>query len=82
MANYRGLGLAAKLMEQTMEYMRNNQLNIVLVLCTSHYSARVCEKLHFNNVFRLPYVDYKVNGETVFQPAKPHEAVQMYLMKI
>lgn len=81
-ADYRGFGLAAKLMERTMEYMRNNQLEIILVLCTSHYSARVCEKLHFNNVYRLPYTDYKVNGEIVYAPAKPHEAAQIYLKEI
>lgn len=81
-ANYRGFGVAGKLMERTMEYMRKNELKIILVLCTSHYSARACEKLHFDKVYRLPYVDYKVNGETVFQPAKPHEAAQIYAKEI
>lgn len=81
-ANYRGLGIAANLLKRTMEYMRNNQLKIILVVCTSHYSARVCDKLGFSNVYRLPYTDYKVNGEIVFQPAKPHEAAQIYLKEI
>ncbi|XP_031625920.1 dopamine N-acetyltransferase-like [Contarinia nasturtii] len=81
-ANYRGYGVAGMLMEKTLKYMRENEIKVVRVLCTSFYSARVCEKTGFKKVYNLPYADYKVDGVTVFKPEKPHEAVQILTQEI
>lgn len=80
--NYRGFGLAGKLMQHTMEYMRENSLRLMHVLCSSHYSARVCEKMNFKRVFELPFADYVVNGENPIKPAAPHKKVTILVQEI
>ncbi|XP_067629663.1 arylalkylamine N-acetyltransferase 1 isoform X2 [Eurosta solidaginis] len=80
--DYRGLGIAGKLTESTLEYMKEHNIPVMHVLCSSHYSARVMEKLGFHEVYRLNYADYKVNGEAVLRPAEPHVAVRSLVKEI
>lgn len=80
--NYRGYGIAGKLMEHTMQYMRDNKIQVIQVLCSSHYSARVCEKMGFKKVYVLPFADYKVNGENPILPPAPHTAIQILIREI
>lgn len=65
-----------------MEFMKENNYKIFHVLCTSHFSARVLEKLNFTEVFRLPYDEYLVDGEQVLNPAKPHVAARIFTKEI
>lgn len=81
-SNYRGLGIAGKLTDRTMEYVKENNIKLVHVLCSSHFSARVMEKMDFQEVYNLPYQDYLVNGEQMFDPAKPHVAVRILTKRI
>lgn len=81
-SNYRGYGIAGKLMEQTIQYMQEHEIKVIHVLCSSHYSARVCEKMGFKKVYVLPFVDYVVNGEHPILPAAPHNAVQILIREI
>lgn len=81
-SNYRGCGIAGKLMERTMQHMRENNLNVVHVLCSSHFSARVCEKMNFKKVYELPFVDYVIDGENPIQPAAPHRAVKILVHEV
>lgn len=81
-SRYRGLGIAGKLTDRTMEYVKDNNIKLVHVLCSSHFSARVMEKMSFEEVYRLPYSDYLVNGEQVFDPEKPHNAVRILTKRL
>ncbi|EDW02289.1 arylalkylamine N-acetyltransferase 1 [Drosophila grimshawi] len=81
-SNYRGLGIAGRLTERAYEYMRENQINVYHVLCSSHYSARVMEKLGFHEVYQLKYADYKPDGVVVFKPAEPHVRVSMLVKEV
>lgn len=80
--NYRGLGIAGRLTEKVLEYMRENSIPVMHVLCTSHYSARVMEKLGFHEVYKLPFENFKIDGEVVFRPAKPHVAARILAKEI
>ncbi|XP_055838049.1 arylalkylamine N-acetyltransferase 1 isoform X2 [Episyrphus balteatus] len=80
--NYRGLGIAGRLTERVLEYMRENSIPVMHVLCTSHYSARVMEKLGFHEVYKLPFENFKMNGEVVLRPAKPHVAARILAKEI
>ncbi|XP_037954747.1 dopamine N-acetyltransferase isoform X2 [Teleopsis dalmanni] len=80
--NCRGLGIAGRLTEHTMNYMHEHNIKIFHVLCSSHYSARVMEKLGFHDVYRLNYADYKVNGQVVLAPAAPHVAARILVKDI
>lgn len=80
--NYRGLGIAGQLTNKTIEFMKEHKIPMMHVLCSSHFSARVMEKLDFEEVYKLPYKDYLVNGENVLLPADPHKAVRILSKRI
>ncbi|KAL9899788.1 speck isoform 1-T1 [Glossina fuscipes fuscipes] len=80
--NYRGMGIAGMLTEKTLQYMQSHNIPVMHVLCTSHYSARVLEKLGFHEVYRLNYNDYKVNDEVVLKPSEPHVAARILVKEI
>ncbi|XP_055545999.1 arylalkylamine N-acetyltransferase 1-like isoform X2 [Wyeomyia smithii] len=78
---YRGLGIAGKLTDRTMQCVKERNIKLVHVLCSSHFSARVMEKIGFQEVYKLPYRDYLVNGEQVFDPEEPHTAARILVKK-
>jgi len=80
--NYRGCGIAGKLTQRTIDYMHEHNIPMYHVLCSSHFSARVCEKLDFKVVYEIRYEDYVVDGETPLVPAKPHVAAKILVKLI
>lgn len=81
--NYRGLGIAGHLTDKTIAYLKENRIEIFHILCTSHFSARVCEKQGFAEVFQLPFTDYvDGDGNQVLCPEKPHVAARIFTKKI
>ncbi|XP_053676578.1 arylalkylamine N-acetyltransferase 1-like isoform X2 [Anopheles nili] len=79
---YRGLGIAGMLTDYTLDYASRNGIKLIHVLCSSHFSARVMEKMDFSEVYRLPYADYKIDGEQVFDPEKPHVALRILTKRL
>lgn len=80
--NYRGYGIGGILTERTFDFMRANNIPIISILCSSHFSARVCEKLNFKRVYSLNFIDYVVNGENPILPAAPHKAAQIFVLEV
>jgi arylalkylamine N-acetyltransferase len=80
--DYRGYGIGGSLVNRTLEYMRENDIPLMHVLCTSHFSARLLEKMGFEVAYTLPYADYLVDGEQVLQPGAPHLATKILIKKI
>lgn len=79
----RGLGIAGQLTQKTIEYMKENKLEVFQMLCSSHFSARVCEKLGFSEVFYLPFTEYvDEEGEQILCPEKPHVAARIFTQLI
>lgn len=81
-SNYRGLGIAGKLTTRTIEYMQEKGIPLFNIMCSSKYSARVCEKLGFEEVFSLPFLDYVVNGENPLLPADPHKDIKIMVKRV
>ncbi|KAH8394624.1 hypothetical protein KR222_000303 [Zaprionus bogoriensis] len=79
--NYRGMGIAGRLTERAYDFMRENQISVYHVICTSFFSARVMEKLGFHLVYELKYTDYKHDDAVVFKPAPPHVGLSI-LVKV
>lgn len=79
---YRGQGIGVKLTERTIEYTRANNIPVISMLCTSRFSARVCEKLNFKRVYALNYKDYFIEGRNPILPAEPHKVVQFFTKQI
>ncbi|KAG5676125.1 hypothetical protein PVAND_005978 [Polypedilum vanderplanki] len=75
---YRGYGIAGQLTDKTIEFMQQNNYKVFHVLCSSHFSARVLEKMDFTEVFRLNYEEYIVDGKKVLCPEKPHVAARIF----
>uniref|UniRef100_A0AAG5DRM4 aralkylamine N-acetyltransferase n=2 Tax=Anopheles atroparvus TaxID=41427 RepID=A0AAG5DRM4_ANOAO len=79
---YRGMGIAGMLTDRTLDYATRNGIKLLHVLCSSHFSARVMEKMDFSEVYRLPYADYRVDGEQVFDPEQPHVALRILTKRL
>lgn len=77
--NYRGLGIAGRLTERVFDFIRENEISVYHVICTSFYSARVMEKTGFDRVYELKYADYKKEDQVVFKPEAPHVAVTILI---
>lgn len=80
--NFRGLGIAGKLTDKVIEFMQHDKINLFHVLCTSHYSARVMEKMNFHEVYNLPFEDFLVDGEQLLCPAKPHVSARILVKEV
>ncbi|XP_060531318.1 arylalkylamine N-acetyltransferase 1-like isoform X2 [Cylas formicarius] len=79
---YRGQGIARELMNKTRELAKNLGCGFMTVDCTSHFTALALKKLGFELVYTLKYADYVDNGEVVFEPEPPHDAVTVYVQRI
>lgn len=75
---YRGVGICKALTQRTIEHMLELELRLFHVLCSSHYSALLCERLGFEKMHEMLYSEYLVDGVQPLRPAKPHEAVRVY----
>lgn len=79
---YGGIGIGNKLIAESIKCAREHNVQLFHVMCSSHFSARVCEKLGFEKLYELPFVDYVINGENPFVPAAPHTAVRLYVQRL
>lgn len=61
---------------------REQGYGLMRVDCTSYFSARAIARLGFECVYELKYADYKENGQTVFVPEHPHNALTIYVQRI
>lgn len=80
--NYGGIGIGKELMVKSLECAREMNVQLFHVLCSSHFSYRLCEKLSFETLYELPYVDYVINGENPLLPAQPHTAARILVQKL
>ncbi|XP_055682788.1 arylalkylamine N-acetyltransferase 1-like [Lutzomyia longipalpis] len=78
----RGLGIAGRLVEETLSHMGKENLPLIYIQCSSFYSARVLEKLNFEEILSLRYEDYRLEGKPVFTPEKPHENIKIFIKRI
>ena len=82
--NYRGQGLATKVMAATIEFCKELGLNPVCIKgeATSLYSQRIYEKFGFEVLHTVRFQDYKVNGEVVFRDTGDVEEVKCYVKQL
>lgn len=79
---YGGRGIGGKLTELTIEYMRANNIPVISMLCSSHFTGLICEKMNFKREYALNYAEYFVDGKNPILPAEPHKAAQIFAKKI
>ena len=82
-SSYRGKGIANELTRLTLEYMRDNQIPLMNVLCSSHFSAQLMKKLNFESVFVMPFSEYvDDNGDQVLKPDHPHVQAEVMIKRV
>lgn len=79
---YGGRGIGGKLTELTIEYMRTNNIPVISMLCSSHFTGLICKKMNFKREYALNYAEYFVDGKNPILPAEPHKAAQIFAKKI
>ena len=78
-SRYRKHGISVCLTDKTFEFMKQSGIPIYLALCSSHFSARVCEILEFIEVYRIAYKDYLgADGKPIFNTTYPHLLVRAF----
>lgn len=75
---YRGVGIANALTQRTIECMLAQDLHLFHCMCSSHYSALVCKRLGMDEIYRLAYADYLVDGRQPLSPAEPHTTCRLF----
>lgn len=75
---YRGVGICKELTGRSVEWMQANDVQLFHVMCSSYFSAKVCESMGFKVVYSLAFKDYIVNGENPIVPEAPHEKIQCF----
>lgn len=82
-STYRGKGIANELTRLTLDYMRENKITLMNVMCTSHFSAQLMKKLNFESVFVLPLSEYKdADGVQILQPDLPHVQAEVFIKRV
>lgn len=76
---YRGHFIVHRLVDRMIQFAMDKKVDAVCELCTSAYSAQICENLGLEKVLVLPYSEYVVDGENPIVPEPPHTAVQLFV---
>ena len=59
--------------------MEDRGLKVFTTSATSHFSARIFEKLGFTTFKECKYEDYKVEGKIIFPTAPPHTSAKQLI---
>lgn len=64
------------------EIAREQGCGFLIGDCTSYFSATGLKSGGFQQIYALNYADYKPDGEVVFEPESPHDALTVFVKKI
>lgn len=81
--NYRGCGIATRLIERAAEYVRAHNIPLMFVMPSSTFTAKACERVKFKKVYQLNYTDYFVDGKNPVVPVdKVHNAMRILVREM
>lgn len=59
------------------------ECQIIYVECSSHFTAKIAEKLGFKRIYSLSYLDYvNEQGEIIFNTESPHRNFEVYASQL
>ena len=77
-----GRGLGKKLAKLSIDMARSKGFPFIWLMCTSHYSAKICRSLGMENVYKVPYKDLKNEaGVPECLPPAPHTEINVYIQR-
>lgn len=79
---WRGCGIGVAPIERTMEYTRHMGYDLCNVQCSSAFTANICRKMKFDEIYDLPYKDYIVDGQNPILPEAPHTSFVIFVKKV
>ncbi|KAI4487474.1 PREDICTED: dopamine N-acetyltransferase-like [Polistes canadensis] len=80
---YRGMGIAKKLMEESWYLARDCSYRLFRIDCSSRHTARIAQGFGWNKICTIPYCRYVKNGEMVFQHIQePHTEIEVYVDRV
>lgn len=78
--DYRRIGLGSELVKQSLEYLRKQEYQYVVVETTGDYSKKIMEKFHFQQLGFINYKDYC--EENSYLPILNHQGYGIYYLKL
>ncbi|KAJ9582974.1 hypothetical protein L9F63_022678 [Diploptera punctata] len=80
--NALGKGIGKKLVKRSMEIAKSKGFPFIWAMCTSYYSAKICNLLGMECVFKKSYQEYKNEaGIAECLPPEPHNQIAIYVLK-
>ncbi|KAK7600811.1 hypothetical protein V9T40_008252 [Parthenolecanium corni] len=76
--NYRGQGLAQRLLEKSLEVAEEAGIKLFKQDATSFYTQKIAENMGFVSVFELRYKAYRNDdGKIIFETSEPHKFLKV-----
>ena len=76
---YSHQGIAKTLIVESKKHLQRQRVSVMVVECTSNFSARLCESENMHFVCSLPFEDYKgEDGNAVFEQDPPHTNIKVF----
>lgn len=79
---YRGMGIAGQLINRTLEEMEKRNIALIVIQCSSLYSARVMARLGFELVAAIYYKDFHLEGRQAISPKPPHDKISAFIKRV
>ncbi|KAJ9582975.1 hypothetical protein L9F63_022679 [Diploptera punctata] len=77
-----GKGIGKELVKRSIETAESKGYPLIWIMCSSHYSAKICCSLGMECIHRLSYKDNKnEEGVPAFLPAEPHTEFVTFVLK-
>ncbi|XP_069705107.1 arylalkylamine N-acetyltransferase 1-like [Periplaneta americana] len=79
----KGRGIGRALMETVRDRARAAGMQLLYLVCTSFFSAKIASAMGMQRVYSVAYEDYKdEKGVPVFTPPPPHTETVVFLQKL
>lgn len=80
--NYRGMGIATKLIEKTFEFAEANELSVIRIDCTSYFTYKICLALGFHKIAEIPFKSIKAGKIDSLSIPEPHTMLYVAVKKL
>lgn len=77
--DYRGLGIACQLIRRTLDEIGVRNLPLMVIQCSSFYSAKVMIKMGFSKIASIRYEDFYLDGRQAMAPKDPHKEITAFV---
>lgn len=77
---YRSHGIGSKLFTALIALCKERNVPILKVVCSSSFTARICERLGLKKIFEIPYREMKLDDLPTLDIPEPHSIASVYCL--